>query len=264
VNYIELHIGDYDKATAHLTGVEDGMYGRLVRRYYDTEKPLPADVKAIQRLVRARSRDERQAVETVLEEFFQLTSEGYRHGRCDEEIERYREKQPAREAKRENERERQRRARARRADLFEALRENGIVPPYDATTGELERLLSRGTNASVTQPVTRDVTANQSPDTRHQKDQDQKRPPEAASVDPLKDAIDGGVEFLGESGVGPKQARSVIGMIRKRVGDDTAVELLAVAQREHVADPVAWLQAAAKRRVVRNGAAAPSAFELAE
>jgi uncharacterized protein YdaU (DUF1376 family) len=235
VNYIELHIGDYDKATAHLTGVEDGMYGRLVRRYYDTEKPLPADVKAIQRLVRARSRDERQAVETVLDEFFQLTSEGYRHGRCDEEIARYR-------AKREK-----------------------AQASANARWAKNQSASERNANASETDMRTHcEGNAHQSPVTRHQKDQDQKRPPEAASVDPLKDAIDGGVEFLGESGVGPKQARSVIGMIRKRVGDDTAVELLAVAQREHVADPVAWLQAAAKRRVVRNGAAAPSAFELAE
>lgn len=235
MNYIELHIGDYDKATAHLTGVEDGMYGRLVRRYYDTEKPLPADVKAIQRLVRARSKDERQAVETVLEEFFQLTGEGYRHGRCDEEIARYR-------AKREK-----------------------AQASANARWAKNQSSSERNANASETDMRTHcDGNAHQSPDTRHQKEQDQNRPPAAASVDPLKDAIDGGVEFLGESGVGPKQARSVIGMIRKRVGDDTAVELLAVAQREHVADPVAWLQAAARRRVSRNGSAAPSAFELAE
>lgn len=89
MNYVELHIGDYEKATAHLTACEDGIYGRLIRRYYDTEKPLPADVKAVQRLVRARSKDERQAVETVLEEFFHLGVDGWRHGRCDEEIARY-------------------------------------------------------------------------------------------------------------------------------------------------------------------------------
>ena len=86
MNYFQLHIGDYEKATAHLTAVEDGVYNRLLRRYYDTEQPIPADIKAVQRLVRARSKDEREAVETVLEEFFSITPDGWRHGRCDEEI----------------------------------------------------------------------------------------------------------------------------------------------------------------------------------
>src|SRR3546814_2598331 len=46
MNYVELHIGDYEKATAHLTAIEDGIYGRLLRRYYDAEGPLVADLKA--------------------------------------------------------------------------------------------------------------------------------------------------------------------------------------------------------------------------
>ena len=86
MNYVELHIGDYDKATAHLTACEDGMYGRLLRRYYDTEAPLPLDLKVLQRLVRARAKDEREAVETVLDEFFQKREDGWHHPRCDEEI----------------------------------------------------------------------------------------------------------------------------------------------------------------------------------
>lgn len=92
MNYVELHIGDYEKATAHLTACEDGIYGRLMRRYYDTEAPLPLDLKAVQRLVRARSRDERAAVETILDEFFRETPEGWRHGRCDAEIAKFQEK----------------------------------------------------------------------------------------------------------------------------------------------------------------------------
>lgn len=92
MNYFELHVGDYDKATAHLSACEDGIYGRLLRRYYDTEEPLCADVKALQRFVRARSKDEQQAVSTILEEFFTLADDGWHHRRCDEEIRRYREK----------------------------------------------------------------------------------------------------------------------------------------------------------------------------
>lgn len=92
MNYFELHIGDFDKATAHLTACEDGIYGRLMRRYYDTEMALTADVKSLQRFVRARSRDEREAVPAMLEEFFVLEADGWHHKRCDEEIARYQEK----------------------------------------------------------------------------------------------------------------------------------------------------------------------------
>jgi uncharacterized protein YdaU (DUF1376 family) len=92
VNYVELHIGDYDKNTAHLTACEDGIYGRLLRRYYDTETELPLDVKAVQRLVRARAKDELAAVVVVLNEFFEQTSTGWRHERCEGEIAKYREK----------------------------------------------------------------------------------------------------------------------------------------------------------------------------
>ena len=89
MNYCEIHLGDLEKATAHLTGVEDGMYWRLMRWYYDAETPLPLDLKAIQRKARARSREEKEAVETVLEEFFVQQADGWHQKRCDEEIAKY-------------------------------------------------------------------------------------------------------------------------------------------------------------------------------
>lgn len=92
VNYVELHLGDYDKKTAHLTACEDGIYGRLLRRYYDTESPLPLEIKAVQRLVRARSPEELEAVCTILHEFFTAADDGWRNSRCDEEIAKYRAK----------------------------------------------------------------------------------------------------------------------------------------------------------------------------
>ncbi len=92
MNYYEHHIGDYDQATAHLSAVEDGIYSRLIRRYMATERPLPGDLKAVQRLVRAHSRDEKTAVATVLAEFFSLKDGEYFQHRCDEEIARFQEK----------------------------------------------------------------------------------------------------------------------------------------------------------------------------
>lgn len=92
MNYFEHHIGDYDQATAHLSAVEDGIYCRLIRRYMATERPLPADIPGLQRLVRAHSRDEKKAVQTILAEFFELRDDGYHQHRCDEEIARFQEK----------------------------------------------------------------------------------------------------------------------------------------------------------------------------
>lgn len=93
MNYYEHHIGDYDEATSHLTACEDGIYSRMIRKYYATEKPLPADINQVQRLVRARTREEKQAVKTILEEFFCLADDGWHNWRCDEEIARYQDKQ---------------------------------------------------------------------------------------------------------------------------------------------------------------------------
>lgn len=93
MNYYEHHIGDYDEATAHLTACEDGIYSRLIRKYMATEKPLAGDLKALQRLVRARTREEKEAVETVLEEFFEQREDGWHQHRCDETIARYQDKQ---------------------------------------------------------------------------------------------------------------------------------------------------------------------------
>lgn len=86
------HIGDYRKHTAHLTMVEDGAYRRMLDTYYMHEKPLPADVAAVQRLASARTKEERAAVEAVLREFFTLEDDGWHNNRADEEIGVYQER----------------------------------------------------------------------------------------------------------------------------------------------------------------------------
>jgi uncharacterized protein YdaU (DUF1376 family) len=93
MNYYEHHIGDYSQATSHLNFIEDATYSRLIRKYYATEKPMPSDIKTVQRLVNAKSKEEKNAVELVLNEFFILTDDGWRQGRCDHEIARFKDKQ---------------------------------------------------------------------------------------------------------------------------------------------------------------------------
>lgn len=86
MNYYPFHIGDYLSATRHLSWEEDAAYRRLLDTYYTTEKALPAELRAVCRLVLATTETQREAVRVVLEEFFTLTDEGWRNGRADTEI----------------------------------------------------------------------------------------------------------------------------------------------------------------------------------
>lgn len=88
MNFYKHHIGDYAQATSHLSFVEDAAYSRLLRKYYAEEKPIPGDLKVACRLVAARTKEEKEAVETVLEEFFTLDEEEnvWRNKRADEEL----------------------------------------------------------------------------------------------------------------------------------------------------------------------------------
>jgi len=92
MNYYEHHLGDYLRDTAHLSMVEDGAYRRLLDAYYIRETLLPLSEREVFRLVRAQSKQDREAVQTVLREFFTETPEGWKHSRCDREIERFRSK----------------------------------------------------------------------------------------------------------------------------------------------------------------------------
>lgn len=86
MNYYKRHIGDYAAATRHLSLLEHGVYCMLLDVYYTTEKPLPADSRAVYRLVGARSDEERSTVDTILAEFFTSVPDGFHQIRCDEEI----------------------------------------------------------------------------------------------------------------------------------------------------------------------------------
>lgn len=92
MNFYAFHIGDYASATAHLSITEDGVYRRLLDVYYVREAPIPLDLRQAYRLVRAQTEIEREAVETILREFFTETAEGWRHARCEAEIEKASEK----------------------------------------------------------------------------------------------------------------------------------------------------------------------------
>lgn len=85
MNYYRRHIGDYLKDTAHLTLLEHGVYTRLLDVYYTRESGIPEPQAA--RLVGARTKEELTALESVLEEFFELIDGTWVQHRCEREIE---------------------------------------------------------------------------------------------------------------------------------------------------------------------------------
>jgi uncharacterized protein YdaU (DUF1376 family) len=89
VNHYPHHIGDFDKATRHLSRLERSIYRDLIDLYYDTEKPLPLDIAMLARRIIAVTKEEITALEVVLAEFFINTPDGWRNKRCDKEIEEY-------------------------------------------------------------------------------------------------------------------------------------------------------------------------------
>ena len=163
MNYVELHLGDWAQAVAHLSMTEEAVYLRLLRRYYADEKPLPADLVACQRLAGARTPEEREAVQAVLSEFFVLTDEGHRNKRADAEIAKVYAKKGKAAAS----------ARAR-WDANESKDDAVAMPSHGEKDADAMRTHSEG-------------NAHQTPDTRHQK-KEQKHaaaspPPSPADAD---------------------------------------------------------------------------------
>ena len=86
MNYYPFHLGDYAAHTGHLEPMEDLAYRRLLDVYYMREGALPADPADVCDLIGAKTKAQREAVETVLIEFFEKTAAGWMHSRCEREI----------------------------------------------------------------------------------------------------------------------------------------------------------------------------------
>jgi uncharacterized protein YdaU (DUF1376 family) len=203
------NIGDYAAATAHLTFIEDAAYHRLLRRYYQDEKPLPVDPADCQRLVGARSKEEKAAVRAVLQEFFRLDDDGWHQSRADREIGTYHAKA---ESARNNGTKGGRPSNRRKT--------NPVSPPVQSeklTTphSPLPNSVPNGTDA-----------------------------PDAASV-----VFRQGLAWLIERTGRPQaECRSQLGKWRKAIGDAALIEVLGAAQREGPIDAMAWLEKAVASR----------------
>lgn len=90
MHYYQFNIGDYASHTRHLSLIEDAIYRRLLDVYYLHERPLNAGITAVARQINAKEYE--AEVKIILQEFFQLTDEGWINFRADKEIEHFRSK----------------------------------------------------------------------------------------------------------------------------------------------------------------------------
>src|SRR5262245_40404887 len=87
MNFYKRYLGDYMRDTAHLSLLEHGVYTVLLDIMYATGKPLPASLKELAVLSRARLKHERRALLRIANEFFPVNGDGFRHNkRADKEI----------------------------------------------------------------------------------------------------------------------------------------------------------------------------------
>lgn len=75
--------GDYGRDTAHLSLAQHGAYRLLLDHYSSTAAPFSSDVMVLHRICRAFEQIEKDAVNSVLAEFFKLCADGYHNARAD-------------------------------------------------------------------------------------------------------------------------------------------------------------------------------------
>lgn len=280
MNFFEFHCGDYAEATGHLTFIEDAAYMRLLRKCYASERPIPADIAAAQRLVGARTDDERAAVETVLREFFELRDDGWHQARVDSEIARFKESEPERQVKKANEQNRVRRHRQERSELFRRLTDADQHAPWNIGISELRDMVAALPAAVVpatstetpglpvsakgeTPPATASATlatATQYPLPSTQVVIPSEAKASAAVAAPAsamsakERAWAVGVALLGEKG------RPFLGKLASTYGDELLAAVIADTAHHKPVDPKAWItttcaaRAAAKKRGNDGGA----------
>ena len=84
--YWKLHIGDWSKATVHLSLSEVGAYVRLLNYYYEKECPLPPEPDKLARIVGATGDKDKATMRRVLAEFFVEHPDGWYHDRVNREV----------------------------------------------------------------------------------------------------------------------------------------------------------------------------------
>lgn len=91
MHYYQFNIGDYRKDTIHLSRIEHSIYRDLIDWYYLEESPIPKETQSVMRRLRLASQEDEMALKNVLNDFFELSDDGFRQKRIDQEIADYHE-----------------------------------------------------------------------------------------------------------------------------------------------------------------------------
>lgn len=166
------HIGDWNTATMYLTRLERSVYREALDIYYDTEGPLDgSDFDRLARRVRCVLPEEKDALQFILDEFFEFDIESglYVHHRCERELAAYRAGQEQRAEVKKGVVERQANCRERRSQMYAALRERNVEIAFNARMPELRAAFKKHCpDVDLSRFGHAHVTANQLPKTKNQ------------------------------------------------------------------------------------------------
>lgn len=87
MHYYQFNIKDYSFATIRMTLMEDLAFRRMLDLFYESEKPLPFELKRIAKLIGMI--DHQEEIRDILNEFWQETENGWVNSRAEIEIEKY-------------------------------------------------------------------------------------------------------------------------------------------------------------------------------
>lgn len=90
MHYYQFNIKDYSFVTIRMSLMEDLAFRRMLDLYYESENPLPFELKRIAKLIGMI--DYQEEIRDVLNEFWQETEQGWVNSRANEEIVKYQEK----------------------------------------------------------------------------------------------------------------------------------------------------------------------------
>jgi uncharacterized protein YdaU (DUF1376 family) len=82
-----MNIPTWEQSTNHLLPEELGVYLKLIHRYYDTEKPIPLELRPVLRKLQLLAFE--ATVADILREYFVKTAKGFIHKKCAAEIKYY-------------------------------------------------------------------------------------------------------------------------------------------------------------------------------
>lgn len=88
MDYYPRYSGDYIRDTLTLNMTEDGAYSRLLDLYYSTEKPIKKD-RNLYQVLRTFNKKERDAIDKILDLFFEEKEGLFYHKRVEKEIDKY-------------------------------------------------------------------------------------------------------------------------------------------------------------------------------